>query len=100
MLQNDRENYEKFFNAFGRQLKYGVVSDYGMHKEELQDLIMFYSSSEKKLVTLSEYVDRMKEDEKFIYFATGENGRCNRHTSADRAYPLKGLRNSLLHRGD
>ena len=73
MLQNDRENYEKFFNAFGRQLKYGVVSDYGMHKEELQDLIMFYSSSEKKLVTLSEYVDRMKEDQKFIYFATGEN---------------------------
>ena len=53
MLQNDRENYEKFFTAFGRQLKYGVVSDYGMHKEELQDLIMFYSSSEKKLVTLS-----------------------------------------------
>lgn len=73
MLQNDRENYEKFFNAFGRQLKYGVVSDYGMHKEELQDLIMFYSSSEKKLVTLLEYVDRMKEDQKFIYFATGEN---------------------------
>ena len=73
MLQNDRENYEKFFTAFGRQLKYGVVSDYGMHKEELQDLIMFYSSSEKKLVTLSEYVDRMKEDQKFIYFAVGEN---------------------------
>lgn len=73
MLANDRENYEKFFAAFGRQLKYGVVSDYGMHKDELQDLLMFYSSTEKKLVTLSEYVDRMKEDQKFIYFATGEN---------------------------
>lgn len=73
MLANDRENYEKFFNAFGRQFKYGVASDYGMHKEELQDLLMYYSSTEKKLVTLSEYVDRMKEDQKFIYFAVGEN---------------------------
>lgn len=73
MLANDRENYEKFFNAFGRQLKYGVSADYGMHKEELQDLLMYYSSTEKKLVTLSEYVDRMKEEQKFIYFAVGEN---------------------------
>ncbi len=73
MLANDRENYEKFFNAFGRQLKYGVSADYGMHKEELQDLLMYYSSTEKKLVTLSEYVGRMKEDQKFIYFAVGEN---------------------------
>lgn len=73
MLANDRENYEKSFNAFGRQLKYGVSADYGMHKEELQDLLMYYSSTEKKLVTLSEYVDRMKEDQKFIYFAVGEN---------------------------
>lgn len=73
MLANDRENYKKFFNAFGRQLKYGVSADYGMHKEELQDLLMYYSSTEKKLVTLSEYVDRMKEDQKFIYFAVGEN---------------------------
>lgn len=73
MLANDRENYEKFFNAFGRQLKCGVSADYGMHKEELQDLLLYYSSTEKKLVTLSEYVDRMKEDQKFIYFAVGEN---------------------------
>ena len=73
MLGSDRENYEKFFKSFGRQLKYGVVSDYGMHKDELQDLLLFYSSTEKKLVTLSEYVDRMKEEQKFIYFATGEN---------------------------
>ena len=73
MLNNSREDYEKFFKAFGRQLKYGVVSDYGMHKDELVDLLLFYSSTEKKPVTLSEYVDRMKEEQKFIYFATGEN---------------------------
>ena len=73
MLNNSREDYEKFFKAFGRQLKYGVVSDYGMHKDELVDLLLFYSSTEKKPVTLSEYVGRMKEDQKFIYFATGEN---------------------------
>lgn len=73
MLNNDREDYEKFFKAFGRQLKYGVVSDYGMHKEALQDLLLFYSSTEKKPVTLAEYTARMKEDQKFIYFATGEN---------------------------
>lgn len=73
MLNNSREEYEKFFKAFGRQLKYGVVSDYGMHKEALQDLLLFHSSTEKKLVTLSEYVGRMKTDQKFIYFATGEN---------------------------
>lgn len=73
MLTNDRENYEKFFNTFGRQLKYGVVADYGMHKEDLQNRLMFYSSTEKKLVTLDEYVDRMKKEQKYIYFATGEN---------------------------
>ncbi len=73
MLANERDKYEKFFAAFGRQLKYGIVSDYGMHKEALQGLLMFYSSTEKKLVTLDEYVDRMKEEQKFIYFATGES---------------------------
>lgn len=73
MLKNNREDYEKFFSAFGRQLKYGVVADYGMHREELQDLLMFYSSTEKKLVTLAEYVERMKEGQERIYFATGEN---------------------------
>ena len=73
MLESDRENYEKFFKAFGRQLKYGVVADYGMHKDELQDLLLFYSSTEKKMTTLAEYVGRMKEEQKFIYFATGEN---------------------------
>ena len=73
MLTNDRESYEKFFTAFGRQLKYGIVADYGMHKDALQDLLMFYSSTEKKHVTLAEYVERMKEEQKFIYFASGEN---------------------------
>lgn len=73
MLTSERENYEKFFTAFGRQLKYGIVSDYGMHKNDLQNLLMLYSSTEKKLVTLDEYVDRMKEEQKFIYFAMGDS---------------------------
>jgi molecular chaperone HtpG len=73
MLKNDREKYEQFFKAFGLQLKYGVYSDYGQHKDLLQDLLLFYSSSEKKLVTLKEYTERMKEDQKFIYYAAGES---------------------------
>ena len=72
MLTNDREKYEKFFNAFGRQLKYGTVQDYGAHKELLQDLLLFWSSKENKLITLKEYVEAMPEDQKYIYFATGE----------------------------
>ncbi len=72
LLKDDREAYEKFFTTFGLQLKYGIYSDYGSHKDTLQDLIMFYSSAEKKLVTLSEYVDRMKEEQKTIYYAAGE----------------------------
>ena len=71
MLENDREKYETFFKSFGLQLKYGVYADYGMHKELLQDLLLFYSSEEKKLVTLKEYVSRMKEDQKDIYYACG-----------------------------
>ena len=73
MLNNSRDDYEKFFKAFGRQLKYGCVADYGMHKDELVDLLLFYSSTEKKPVTLAEYVDRMKDEQKNIYFATGDN---------------------------
>lgn len=73
MLKNDREEYEKFWNNFGLQLKYGVYNDYGMHKEVLQDLLMFYSSSEQKLITLDEYVSRMKEGQEAIYFISGEN---------------------------
>jgi molecular chaperone HtpG len=73
LLKDEREKYEKFFEAFGRQLKYGVYSDFGANKEDLQDLLMFYSSKEKKLVTLDEYVSRMPEDQKYIYYASGES---------------------------
>lgn len=72
LLKNDREKYERFFMNFGLQLKYGTYNDYGMNKEKLQDLLLFYSSTEKKLVTLNEYVERMKEDQKVIYYASGE----------------------------
>ncbi len=72
MLKNEREKYEQFFNIFGTQLKYGTYNDYGMNKDKLQDLLLFYSSTEKKLVTLKEYVERMKEDQKVIYYACGE----------------------------
>lgn len=72
MLKNEREKYEKFYESFGRQLKYGVYSDFGINKEDLQDLLMFYSSKEKKLVTLKEYVSRMPEEQKYIYYATGD----------------------------
>lgn len=73
MLKNDREKYEQFFKAFGLQLKYGVYSDFGQHKDLLQDLLLFHSSKEKKLVTLKEYVEGMKEEQKFIYYAAGES---------------------------
>ena len=72
MLKNDREKYEKFWKNFGLQLKFGVYNDYGAKKDLLQDLLLFHSSSEEKLVTLSEYVGRMKESQKYIYYACGE----------------------------
>ena len=73
MLQEDRAGYETFWKNFGRQIKYGVVGEYGAHKDLLQDLLLFYSSTEKKPVTLDEYVGRMKEDQKYIYYAAGES---------------------------
>ena len=73
MLKNDREEYEKFFNTFGMQLKYGTYDNYGMNKDKLKDLLMFHSSVEKKLVTLDEYVSRMKEGQDTIYYASGES---------------------------
>jgi molecular chaperone HtpG len=78
MLKSDRENYEKFFKAFGLQLKFGIYQNYGMNKDVLQDLLLFTSSEKDengnhKLVTLKEYVDRMKPDQKYIFFASGEN---------------------------
>lgn len=72
MLRNDREEYEKFWNNFGLQIKFGVYNDYGAHKELLQDLLLFYSSKEEKLVTLDEYVARMEEGQEDIYFMSGE----------------------------
>ena len=75
MLKKDRETYESFFGEFGRQLKYGIVSDYGMHKDSLKDLLMFPSSNSDKLTTLAEYLDRMPEEQKYIYFATGESAQ-------------------------
>ena len=73
MLESDRENYEKFYAAFGRQLKYGTVSDYGAHKDACQDLLLFYSHKQGKLISLKEYVDAMAEGQEKIYFVPGEN---------------------------
>ena len=73
MLAKNREDYEKFFTEFGVNLKFGVYNNYGMDKDKFQDLLLFYSSKEKKYTTLSEYVTRMKEDQKDIYFVSGSD---------------------------
>lgn len=73
ILKDDRDKYESFYKAFGRQLKFGVYNDYGANKDVLQDLLLFHSSKENKLVTLDEYVSRMSEDQKYIYYASGES---------------------------
>ncbi|SDK47153.1 molecular chaperone HtpG [Sediminibacillus albus] len=73
LQKDDRKNYEKFYNSFGRQLKFGVYNEFGANKDVLKDLLLFHSSKEKKLVTLAEYVSRMPEDQKYIYYATGES---------------------------
>lgn len=73
MLANDRETYEKFFTAFGNQIKVGTYDKWGQDKEKLQDFLLFYSSKEGKMVTLKEYVERMPEDQKYIYYATGSS---------------------------
>ena len=73
MMENDRENYKKFFKAFGNQLKFGIYNEYGMHKDELKDLIMFNSSKTKDLISLKEYVSNMDKDQKVIYYACGES---------------------------
>jgi molecular chaperone HtpG len=72
MMEADREKYEKFFDEFGIQLKYGVYSDYGMHKDTLKDLLLFKSSSEGKYLSLKQYVEGMKQDQQFIFYASGE----------------------------
>jgi molecular chaperone HtpG len=73
MRDKDRETYEKFYKSFGRQLKLCALDDYGKHKEQLQDFLMFWSSTEEKLVTLAEYTERMKDDQEYIYYATGDS---------------------------
>lgn len=73
MMKDEREKYEKFFDAFGLQLKYGLYSDYGMHKDVLADLVLFKTSKEKKYASLKEYVERMPEEQKSIYYAAGES---------------------------
>lgn len=73
MLKNDREEYEKFWSNFGLQIKFGVYNNYGMDKEKLQDLLLFYSSKEQKLVTLDEYINRMEEGQESIYFMSGDS---------------------------
>ena len=93
LQKDDREKYETFYKVFGTQLKYGVYSDFGSNKDDLQDLLMFYSSKEKKLVTLAEYVSRMPEEQKYIYYATGETyERINKlpqtELVADKGYEI------------
>ena len=73
LLNNDREKYEKFYTAFGLQLKYGTLSDYGAKKDVLQDLLLFWSNKQNKLISFKEYVEAMPEDQKYIYYASGEN---------------------------
>ena len=73
MLANDREKYEEFWKEFGRQIKFGAYSDYGMHAELLRDLLLFWSAKEQKMVTLQEYVDKMPAEQKYIYFAAGDS---------------------------
>ncbi len=73
LLKNERDKYETFFKNFGRTIKYGVYSEWGAQKDFLKDLLIFYSSKEKKMVTLAEYVAKMAKDQKYIYYATGDN---------------------------
>ena len=93
MLVNDREKYETFWKNFGRQIKFGVYGDYGMHKDLLGDLLMFYSAKEQKMVTLDEYIEKMSEGQKCIYFAAGDDtdrlGKLpNAHLVLSKGYDL------------
>ncbi len=89
LCRDDREKYEEFWKSFGRVLKFGVYSDYGTHKDVLQDLLVFYSAKEEKLVTLDEYVTAMPEAQKYIYFASSD--------SVDRAAKLPNTEAVLDH---
>lgn len=98
LLTNDPEKYEKFWQSFGLQLKYGIVSDYGAHRELLKDLILYYASGEKKLVTLSRYVETMPEEQKFIYYACGET--VTKIDNLPQTEPLKEKGYSILYMTD
>ncbi len=93
MQKSEREKYDEFFKNFGLQLKFGIYNNYGMNKDTLKDLIMFYSSTEEKLTTLAEYVSRMKEDQKYIFYASGEsvqkiNGLPQTELIKDKGYEI------------
>ena len=97
LQKDDREKYETFWKAFGTQIKVGVVSDYGAHKELLKDLLLFFSSKEGKLTSLAEYKARMPVEQKYIYYACGEDaGQLAKLPQAER---IQGLRDPLPHRG-
>ena len=98
LLTNDPQNYEKFWQSFGLQLKYGIVSDYGAHRELLKDLILYYSSGEKKLLTLERYVETMPEDQKYIYYACGET--ITKIDNLPQTEPLKDKGYSILYMTD
>lgn len=72
MMENDRENYKKFFKVFGNQIKFGIYNEYGINKDDLKDLVMFYSSKAKDLISLKEYVNNMANGQDSIYYACGE----------------------------
>ncbi len=90
LLENDRDTYEKFYAVFGRQLKYGAVADYGSHKEATQDLLLFYSNNQGKLISLAEYVQTMAEGQEKIYFAPGENAQRLKKLPQVKALEAKG----------
>ncbi len=98
LLLNDRENYEKFWQSFGLQLKYGIVSDYGAHRELLKDLILYYTSGEKKLITLERYIETMPEEQKYIYYACGES--VAKIDNLPQTEPLKDKGYSILYMTD
>ncbi len=98
MMDNDREKYEKFWESFGLQIKYGIVAEYGAHREMLKDLILYYSSREKKLQSLKEYVDYMPEDQKYIYYGCGDT--VSRVDNLPQTEQLKDKGYSILYMTD
>ena len=98
LLNNDPEKYEKFYQSFGLQLKYGIVADYGAHRELLKDLILYYTSNEKKMVTLERYVETMPEGQQYIYYACGES--VSKIDNLPQTEPLKDKGYSILYMTD